>query len=347
METTSLPTATQQENLPVRAQAIQLHEEIVAHGTIAAEHLYLFCQDLKRMKESELYTELGYTSFENYSQEALGLGQRQAYYYISVYDNLEESYVVEHAQLGISKLVLLASASGDERKKLEESIPIEKATTKEMKEALDKIKNMQQQLKMFEEENRELKERIEDGSFETSEDAMRRLEEQEAQIAAAKREAAVAAAEAARAEIKAELDKLAKEKERAEIERKEAEKRAKEAEKKIADAEKEKKAVAAEKDKLAKELEIEKKQVKVDPEIQAALEEEKAKREQLEKQLKVSADPEMTRFAFLLENFKGQGERVLAYMAETAKKHHVDDDANICKMREATAKLLDAIKAKV
>ena len=91
------------EFLTTREQAYSIHQRIMANGKILQNALYEVCKDLKTMRDSKLYAELGYSSFEEYAEEACGIRQRQAYSYISAYEKLGKTYLQDNAQLGITK----------------------------------------------------------------------------------------------------------------------------------------------------------------------------------------------------------------------------------------------------
>lgn len=72
------------------------------------------------MKIEGLYTHLGYDSFEEYAEQEHNLKRRQAYQYISVYENLGEDFVQSNAQLGITKLALLTQINTEDRAEIME-----------------------------------------------------------------------------------------------------------------------------------------------------------------------------------------------------------------------------------
>lgn len=131
-------------------EALVLNERIRANGQAAVNAVCAVGRDLRRMKIEQLYTYLGYSSFEEYAEQEHGLKRRQAYQYISVYENLGEDFVQSNAQLGITKLALLTSVDAEDRIDIMNSNDLSGMTVNEVKELLDKVKQQGEQLSMFE-----------------------------------------------------------------------------------------------------------------------------------------------------------------------------------------------------
>lgn len=148
--------------LPAAARAIQITERIRANGRTAVNAVCAIGEDLRTMKIDGLYTELGYESFEDYAEKEFDLKRRQAYQYISVYEKLGKEFVQSNAQLGITKLALLATANPEDRAEIMESEDVAKITTREPEELLDKCKNQGEQLSLLQEENGKLEARLEE-----------------------------------------------------------------------------------------------------------------------------------------------------------------------------------------
>lgn len=89
-------------------EAAKLHAQIMANGQVAASALLEFCKGLKRMRDEKLYTELGFGTFEDYTEKLAGIKSRMAYHYISCYENLGTTFLQSNAQLGITKLTVLS-----------------------------------------------------------------------------------------------------------------------------------------------------------------------------------------------------------------------------------------------
>lgn len=133
-------------------EAIMLNERIKSNGQIAVNAVCNIGRDLRRMKIEELYTYLGYGSFEEYAEQEHGLKRRQAYQYISVYENLGEAFVQSNAQLGITKLALLTQVNSEDRAEVMADNDLSGMTVNEIKTLIEKVKRQGEQLSMFEEQ---------------------------------------------------------------------------------------------------------------------------------------------------------------------------------------------------
>ncbi|MFR5876349.1 MAG: hypothetical protein ACLUFN_07655 [Eubacterium sp.] len=129
-----------------REEAYILHNRILTNGKIIQTALIDVCRDLKQMRDQSLYLELGYDSFEDYSEKACGIKQRQAYSYISAYEKLGSDFIKENSELGITKLELIAQVSSFERDEFLEGVNIEDISTRELKEEIAKYKAETEQL---------------------------------------------------------------------------------------------------------------------------------------------------------------------------------------------------------
>ena len=151
-----------EKNLPAATRAIQITERIRANGRTAVNAVCAIGEDLRTMKIDNLYTELGYESFEDYAEKEFDLKRRQAYQYISVYEKLGKEFVQSNAQLGITKLALLATANPEDRAEVMEQENIKGMTTRELEELLDKYKEQGEQLSLMQEKNTELEAKVEE-----------------------------------------------------------------------------------------------------------------------------------------------------------------------------------------
>ena len=148
---------TTEDMLPATARAVMITERIKSNGRAAVNAVCMIGKDLRTMKIDKLYTSLGYAEFEDYAEKEFQIKRRQAYQYISVYEKLGEEFVQSNAQLGITKLALLAAANPEDRAEIMENENVSDMTTRELEEALAKCKQQGEQLSMLEEENNELK----------------------------------------------------------------------------------------------------------------------------------------------------------------------------------------------
>lgn len=156
-------TAEAGENaLSAAARAVQITERIRANGKTAVNAVCAIGKDLRTMKIDKLYTELGYDEFEDYAEKEFDLKRRQAYQYISVFEKLGEEFVQSNAQLGITKLALLATANPEDRTEVMESENVQGMTTRELEELLDKYRQQGEQLCFLQEKNTELEAKVEE-----------------------------------------------------------------------------------------------------------------------------------------------------------------------------------------
>lgn len=139
-------------SLPASARAIQITERIRANGRTAVNAVCAIGEDLRTMKIDGLYTELGYEDFESYAEKEFDLKRRQAYQYISVFERLGKEFVQSNAQLGITKLALLAAANPEDRTEVMESEDVGGMTTRQLEDLLSKYKQQGEQLTMLQEE---------------------------------------------------------------------------------------------------------------------------------------------------------------------------------------------------
>ena len=156
-------TAEAGENsLPAAARAIQITERIRANGRTAVNAVCAIGKDLRTMKIDKLYTELGYEEFEDYAEKEFDLKRRQAYQYISVFEKLGEEFVQSNAQLGITKLALLATANPEDRTDIMVSEDVQGMTTRELEELLNNYKQQGEQLSLIQEEKTKLEAKVEE-----------------------------------------------------------------------------------------------------------------------------------------------------------------------------------------
>lgn len=138
--------------LPEAARAVQITERIKANGRTAVNAVCAIGKDLRTMKIDKLYTQLGYSGFEDYAEKEFQMHKRQAYQYISVFERLGQDFVQSNAQLGITKLALLASANPEDRAEVMQNEDVQGMTTKELEKLLSDYKQQGEQLSLFQQE---------------------------------------------------------------------------------------------------------------------------------------------------------------------------------------------------
>lgn len=129
-----------------------LHTEILTFGQAAADNFVRFAVKLQEMKQSKLYEEAGFETFEDYTEKACNIKARQAYNYLAIVDKLPEEYVKANAHIGVSKLALIASLSPEQREELEDNVDIEDISSRGLKDEIDKLKQQVKQQQMTIEE---------------------------------------------------------------------------------------------------------------------------------------------------------------------------------------------------
>lgn len=123
-----------------RKKAVELNQKIIVSAELAQKNLWDMCISLKSMRDDKLYKELGYSNFENYCENAVGIKRRQAYKYISISEKVSSNFVHSSGQIGVQKLSLLATISEQEQQKVAERVDLKDTTVKELKAEIDRLK---------------------------------------------------------------------------------------------------------------------------------------------------------------------------------------------------------------
>lgn len=276
-------------NLTVEQQeAIALHNQLTMHKQMVGMGLAGMCVDLFEIKNREAYKALGFETFGEYTEQAHGIKERQAYKYIRVYEQLGVEILSSNAKIGVTKLLELASLDKDERQNLLDSHTVEEMEGMNVdgfKKVVEENRKLREQLSFFTEQPPvvvqepldEVKEKM------RSELTAEILAERELEIEAVRKEAeksknavikeTVAAYQKKEKDLKEEIKALKDSKAKAEQESKVL---------------KERESAVAEKEKEIAQ-------------IQAKAERAELEKMALEKQIKSSSDPEMARFKFLFE----------------------------------------------
>ncbi len=156
-----------------QAEAYKLHNKILVSGQMAAEYLVDLAKNLRQMRDTKLYTELGFETFEAYCEDAAHIKQRQAYNFIKALDEFGENGLQSNASLGITKLTALATLCADDREQLMQSVDVANISTRELEEKVAELKKKCEQLEIDLEETQ-------------SEAKMDRKEQEDANAAAMK-----------------------------------------------------------------------------------------------------------------------------------------------------------------
>lgn len=123
-------------------KACDLDRRIKVSAQLAQQSLYEMCMNIKEMRDSRLYKELGYSEFNDYCKKELEFTDRQAYKFISIADNLSADLVNSSSLIGVTKLSLLAQLDEPTRTEIIESTDLESTTVRELK---GKIKTLTEQ----------------------------------------------------------------------------------------------------------------------------------------------------------------------------------------------------------
>lgn len=158
---------------------LNLHREIMYCGNAAATYAVEMAKKLKQMRGGKLYRAAEFDTFGAYVENAVGIKERQAYNYISVLENLPESFLQSNAKLGVTKLALLAPLSEQERKDVIESADVESATVKQLQAEIAAMQKKTEQMQIdFD---------FKEAAFaEATADAQQAVKDKEAEIAALK-----------------------------------------------------------------------------------------------------------------------------------------------------------------
>lgn len=133
-------------------KALKCHSEIVSNCEIAQSALLNICKNLKTIRDEELYKELGFNSFGEYVENNgdYEFKERQAYNYISTYEQLGAKVIEENAQAGITKLNLLVQIPAYERAEVLENNDLANISVSELKKLKDELVEKGEQISFLE-----------------------------------------------------------------------------------------------------------------------------------------------------------------------------------------------------
>ncbi len=331
---------TFENNTPTkRAEAEYLHYEILRNGNDAAEAMCSLAMNLKKMRDERLYEELGFDSFENYTEKAVGLKKSQAYDYIKALETLGEDVFRSTGRLGITKVKALCAFSPTQAEQFVNENNVDEMTVKDLKAKVEELTKQGEQLTLdldnaknsSEEELQKLRDEIYD-----LEVANEHLEKENEELKNKPTEVAVR--EPSEAEITS-ISKKAVDEATKDIKKKlkDAEAAKKKAEKMLSDSEvkhtEELKKAKKEALKAARE-EASKENSQLADEITKI----KQHSAELEKQLKLSASPEITRFSFYFEAVQNDVNKLIEALSK------IDDENTVRKLKENLCHFADNMK---
>ncbi len=117
--------------------AAELNQKIIFTAQMAQQNLFKMCCMLKKMRDEKLYRELGYTSFEDYCENEVGISRHMAYKYTDI---LEIKNVESIQHFGITKLSLLASLSESQQEEIQQNVNVEDISVRKLKEEIARLK---------------------------------------------------------------------------------------------------------------------------------------------------------------------------------------------------------------
>ncbi len=120
----------------VEQQFVSCHQQILRYGQAAAENLVLMCKNLSEMKNGKFYKVAGFETFGDYVEKTLGLKERQAYDYASIYENLDQDFLQSNAKIGVTKLALLARLDEPKREEVLENVKVVDTSVAELKKII-------------------------------------------------------------------------------------------------------------------------------------------------------------------------------------------------------------------
>lgn len=121
-------------------KAQELDRRIKTSAQLAQQSLYEMCMGFKEMRDSKLYKELGYSTFEDYCEKETGFTRVNVYRYISIAENLPQDFVTSRLQIGVKKLTLLSKLSEEERTEITEKTDLENTTVRELEQQIKQIR---------------------------------------------------------------------------------------------------------------------------------------------------------------------------------------------------------------
>lgn len=323
-------------------EAAKLHAQIMANGQVAASALLEFCKGLKRMRDEKLYTELGFDTFEDYTEKLAGIKSRMAYHYISCYENLGTTFLQSNASLGITKLTVLSKLSPVDRYELTDSGEAGSLSVRELEEKVKELTSAKEQLSFLNTETKEKAEETEKSLKEQLQKALEEAESLKAQLEAAESDSEITDEE--REAIKAEAERkvhikhcteISDLKSKSETEIALLRQKLNEAEEK---AQKVKEEATAEAEKAAKEqlaAEYEERFAALSGES----EKYKTELEKLRKEQQLEADGKTAEFQFRFKNLQSEIKACLALAEEIS----TDDEEKAEKLRAALKKYFEII----
>lgn len=281
---------------PAQRDALLLHERLIYDKQMIEVGIVSMCRDLKEIRDGKHYATLGFEDFGEYTEQMHGIGSRQAYKYIRIYEQLGVEILNSSSKIGVTKLLELASLDNEERQELLASHSIEELedlSAAEVKRLTAEIKRLEEQVSMFEDEK--LNSSSKDESALRAEIEAQLRAEYDGRVIEAKQKARSEAEASNRSEVatlKADIKRMTSEMKANNDAIKQAEARAKEAEEKAAQAN----------------------------EFELKFKNAEAEKAAMEKKIRLSSDPELTRFKYLFETWQSATSIMFEQLAKLDKE---------------------------
>ena len=126
------------------SRAIALTRSIIANGQAAQQSLWEMCKGLAEMRDAKLYKEIGYSTFEDYCEEEIGITRRQGQKYAAI-AALDGKSTSDFKRIGVEKLYLLAKIDDEQREQITDSVDVESVTVRELRAQIDALKHQNDQ----------------------------------------------------------------------------------------------------------------------------------------------------------------------------------------------------------
>lgn len=123
------------------SRAIALTRSIIANAQAAQQSMWEVCKGLNEMKERKLYKEIGYSTFEDYCEQEIGITRRQGQKYAAV-ASLDGKSTSDFEKIGIEKLYLLTKIDEEQSEQITD---VESVTVRELKAQIDALKHQNDQ----------------------------------------------------------------------------------------------------------------------------------------------------------------------------------------------------------
>ena len=164
--------------ITLKDEALRVDREMQLWASQMTNAVYNIGKCMTEMKEKELYRELGYDTFEDYCEQKYQLKKSQTAKYISVYQNLDETYLLENQNIGIQKLYMLSQVSEEDREAV--GTP-DGYSVSELKAELEKVKAEREGIQMQFDSLMEEKKTEEDGTIEQLNQKLEELQKEKDQ----------------------------------------------------------------------------------------------------------------------------------------------------------------------